>query len=170
MSKKSHLLVNANILGINSSILCVIEYIDDHILPEQVYFIASYDEFTEELVTDFSLFPNLSNNQYTSIDPFDKFIEIDSVMSTLNYDSIESTKVEICGSDIAKLTNRLNNTDVDYLDVELEHLLEFIKHEFYIDLPQELSLRKNIKANFFAKPLLENLLSKRQEYLNQKDQ
>lgn len=166
--KKHHTLLNAKIRGLTSAVLCVVEYIVGEIKPINVYVIAKYDEIDNTLEKDFSLFENMKYVVLSGVDNYQDFLKLDREMSKFNYQSIDSEVIEICGQEIAIFVNNLTGSNLDYLDVELSDLIEYIKGAFYIDSPKEFELRKSIEKSSFNKIFLEELLEKRKENLNMK--
>jgi len=165
MSKKSHLLVNANITGLNTSILCVVEYDDNSFAPINLYTVSLFDEIEDTVIHDFRVFINLNNEIIKSKDSFDAFLEVEEMMERINYHNNKSSKVEISGYEIAEYINNKYNKNIDSLDVELKDLELFIKDCFYKDFIEEQGLRKNLKLNPFAEPLLNGLLEERKRIL-----
>ena len=165
MNKKSHLLLNASILGLNTSIFCVVEYDENHHAPINVYVISKYDEINNTLETDFSLFKNLYKKKFISEDPFDKLQEIKKRMEVLNYKGYKTSEVEIDGYEISKYLKKEKNIDIDYLEVDLKELEIFIRDCFYKDYLKENELRKN-NNNLFSKIFLEDLLLNRKKILS----
>jgi hypothetical protein len=161
--KKSHLLLNANILGLNTAILCVVEYNDSNFNPINVYEISRYDELEDNLSTSFNLFPNLKEQSHLSTDSFDKFLEIENWMEELNYQHNKATRIEICGYEISKYLKDKHSSNIDSLDINHDELLVFIKECFHKEYVLEDSYRKIAHQSPFAKIALDDLLQKRSE-------
>lgn len=161
--KKSHLLLNANILGLNTAILCVVEYIDSNFNPINVYEVCRYDELEDNLSVTFDLFPNLNKQSHTTSDNFDKFLEIEKWMEELNYQNNKTTRIEICGYEISKHLKDKHAIHIDSLDVNHDELLTFILECFHKEYVLEDNYRKMAHKSPFAQIALDDLLQKRSE-------
>lgn len=159
---KSHLLLNANILGLNTAVLCVVEY-DVGFYPCNIYEVARYDEDNDLLITNFDTFKNLNRESYISDDSFDRFLEVESWMEKLNYQNNKASRVEICGSEISNHLKEKHNTVVDSLEVEHRELLKFINECFHKEYILESKYRKEAKTSIFAQLALDKLLENREE-------
>lgn len=162
---KSHLLLNANILGLGTSVLCVVEYIENKHAPNDVFFIAEYDEIEDTLQYDFSLFENLNQQKFISETPFNKLLEIQSWMEKINYGGNKTQNAEICGYEISQHFKKKYDKEIDSLtDVDIPELKAFIKDCFYKDYLQELHYRA-LPKNPWSEALLESLLDERNKIL-----
>lgn len=157
MNDLSHTLLRANILGLNNSVLGVVEYKKDSIKPINFYVVSEYDEMEDTINYNFDYFKNLKEKKFKSEDTFDQFLEIEEWMETLNYGKNESTKIEFCGYEMSNYLNKKNRTNIDSVDIENENMIEFIKDNFHKRYKEEYILKSNLKKNPFAEILLEDL-------------
>lgn len=167
MSNKSHILLNATIRGLNTAVLCVVEYENINVfptsLPVNVYVVSKYNEEDDTVEHDFTMFNNLRNKKHETSDPFEQLLEVEKWMETINYNNERTSKVEIDGYEISEHLKTHHNSDVDALEVDIDDMLIYIKECFYVNSVEEYKLRSSIHKNPFAEPLLNNLLFKRKE-------
>jgi hypothetical protein len=163
---KEHLLLRADVTGINDTLICIVEYdLDIHpINPINVYPIALYDEIEDTIITNFDLFPQLKEQKYSE-DKFDQVAEIISNMESLYYNNNKITMTEINISVVTSYWNSINGTNFTYEDFECEFILPFVKEKLDIFFIKENSLL-NAKQTLFSKFALNEIKEKRENILN----
>lgn len=157
---KTHLVINANILGLNTAALCVVEYTGDDVFPTDIYPIARYDEMENTFIAIAKEFPSVADIEFTSDEPFDRFLEIEKHIRDNHYHN-DISHVEICGTLISKHLLEKYNENVDYLEVELEELERYIKDCFHTQYAKEWQLRDNAHKSPFHQLGLDEYLKTR---------
>lgn len=162
-----HMLLDANIYGLVTSSLCVVEYSDNEndLYPKNVFFISQYDEMEDTLNHTFDLFPLLNDIDFSSCNSnFDKF---NLVSSTMNEKYFEGNifHTEIDSFDVVAFYKETKGIVLDEYDVELEHLNEFIKSCVHKQFVLETKLQKSFyeTKNPMQKLLIENKLNELKE-------
>jgi hypothetical protein len=163
---KEHLLLRADVTGLNDTLICVVEYDTNihPINPINVYPIALYDELEDELVTNFEHFPKLKELKYSE-DKFDQVSEIVNEMESVYYSGNKITVTEINIFLITKYWNSVNGTSFTYEDFENNFLLPFIKDKFDIFFIEENSIT-NTRKGLFSNVMLGEIEKKRNDILN----
>lgn len=159
MQSISHELLNANIRGINTGFICVVEYQEDSHYPINIYVISKFDEEKNTVEHDFTVLPSLANKTFDGADPYAQFMQVESWIEQLHHEN-KAKRIEFCGYKISSYLKVMHNTLIDPLEVELNELELYIKEVFHKEYEKESMLMAVIYKTPFAEAMLEELYKK----------
>lgn len=143
---KTHLLLNAGIIGSSTAYLTVIEF-DGTDKPSKFFDIAEFSEDYDDetidtsLKTDFTYFSEIKEKFTATGDVLDDYYAIKALVEEHCYQNNKAFLYEVDCTEIAKHLNQKHNSNLDMYDcLESKHIKEFVKDNFTLA-----TLRENLE-------------------------